>query len=79
MEDYVPYLSRRGGTGRRDGLKIRFPQGSVGSTPSAGRLLKVYGLFSFVCGLVWIVADLKWTVMALFRNCCGVDCGLTMD
>jgi len=51
----------------------------VGSTPSAGRLLKVYGLFSVVCGLVWIVADLKWTVMALFRNCCGVDCGLTMD
>ena len=39
MEDYIPYLSRRGGTGRRDGLKIRFPQGSVGSTPSAGRLL----------------------------------------
>jgi len=35
---------RRGGTGRRDGLKIRFPQGSMGSTPSAGRLLKVYGL-----------------------------------
>jgi hypothetical protein len=33
-------FSRRGGTGRRDGLKIRFPQGSVGSTPSAGRIFE---------------------------------------
>ncbi len=41
MEDYLPYLSRRGGTGRRDGLKIRCPQGRVGSTPSAGRLFQI--------------------------------------
>ena len=72
IDDYTTHLSRRGGTGRRDGLKIRFPQGSVGSTPSAGRFLKVYGLF-------WIVAELAGIVMALFRHCCGVDRGLAMD
>ena len=34
-------LGRRGGIGGCDGLKIRFPQGSVGSTPSAGRIQDV--------------------------------------
>jgi hypothetical protein len=29
---------RRGGIGRRAGLKIQWPQGRVGSSPSAGRL-----------------------------------------
>src|ERR1041384_6495603 len=29
---------RRGGTGRRAGLKIQWPQGRVGSSPSAGTL-----------------------------------------
>ena len=28
--------TRSGGTGRRAGLKIRWPQGRVGSTPSSG-------------------------------------------
>ena len=27
---------RSGGIGRRDGFKIRFPQGSVGSSPTSG-------------------------------------------
>jgi hypothetical protein len=36
-------------------------------------------LISVVCGLFWIVAELPWIVTALFRHCCGVDCGLTMD
>jgi hypothetical protein len=40
---------------------------------------KVYGLFSVVCGLFWIVAELAGIVMALFRHSCGVDRGLTMD
>src|SRR6185436_9685776 len=29
--------SRRGGIGRRAGLKIQWPQGRVGSSPSAGK------------------------------------------
>jgi hypothetical protein len=32
-------LARSGGTGRRAGLKIRWPQGRVGSTPSSGTIL----------------------------------------
>ncbi len=32
-------LRRRGGTGRRAGLKIQWPQGRVGSSPSAGSCL----------------------------------------
>ena len=31
-------LPRSGGTGRRAGLKIRWPQGRVGSTPSSGTI-----------------------------------------
>jgi hypothetical protein len=30
------WQARSGGTGRRAGLKIRWPQGRVGSTPSSG-------------------------------------------
>ena len=33
--------SRRGGIGRRAGLKIQWPQGRVGSSPSAGRFSEV--------------------------------------
>jgi hypothetical protein len=33
---------RSGGTGRRAGLKIRWPQGRVGSTPSSGTNFKDY-------------------------------------
>ena len=33
---------------------------------------KVYGLFRVVYGLFWIVT-------VLFRHCCGVDYGLTVD
>src|SRR5437879_2513887 len=33
--------SRRGGIGRRAGLKIQWPQGRVGSSPSAGRFLDI--------------------------------------
>ena len=29
-------IGRSGGIGRRDGFKIRFPQGSVGSSPTFG-------------------------------------------
>jgi hypothetical protein len=32
-----PHESRRGGIGRRAGLKIQFTQVSVGSIPSVGR------------------------------------------
>ena len=32
----MPFLGRSGGIGRRVGFKIRFPQGSVGSSPTAG-------------------------------------------
>ena len=31
-----------GGTGRRNGLKIRFPQGSAGSSPAAGTNLRCF-------------------------------------
>jgi hypothetical protein len=31
---------RRGGIGRRAGLKIQWPQGRVGSSPSAGNSVK---------------------------------------
>jgi hypothetical protein len=35
----MPVLkSRRGGIGRRAGLKIQWPQGRVGSSPSAGKV-----------------------------------------
>src|SRR6478609_8838774 len=34
--DTMPPPSRSGGTGRRAGLKIRFPPGSVGSIPTFG-------------------------------------------
>jgi hypothetical protein len=40
---------------------------------------KVYRLLRVVCGLFWIVAELTGIVTALFRHCCGVDRGLTMD
>ena len=42
---------RSGGTGRRDGLKIRFSKGSVGSSPSSGtnKLLKLLVFFIQVC------------------------------
>jgi hypothetical protein len=36
MRRYCAPPCPRGGTGRRDGLKIRFPQGSVGSIPTGG-------------------------------------------
>jgi len=36
-------------------------------------------LFFKVYGLFWIVSELAGIVMALFRLCCGVDCGLNMD
>src|SRR6266567_696797 len=36
LADTMRALSRSGGTGRRAGLKIRFPSGSVGSTPTFG-------------------------------------------
>lgn len=35
-ERYGAPLSRSGGTGRRDGFKIRCPQGRVGSSPTSG-------------------------------------------
>ena len=36
----MDYISRCVGTGRRDGLKIRCPQGRAGSTPATGTKLK---------------------------------------
>ncbi len=33
---YPSYTCRRGGIGRRAGLKIQCPQGRAGSTPAAG-------------------------------------------
>ena len=37
---FVPLRCRDGGIGRRDGFKIRFPQGSKGSTPFLGTSTK---------------------------------------
>ena len=40
-----------GGIGRRAGLKIQFPQGSVGSTPSPGTIqLRSWRAFDFTNG-----------------------------
>ena len=36
---YPSYTCRRGGIGRRAGLKIQCPQGRAGSTPAAGIVL----------------------------------------
>ena len=49
---YPSYTSRRGGIGRRAGLKIQCPQGRAGSTPAAGivdltRFLDLVFSFSF--------------------------------
>jgi hypothetical protein len=38
MACYFQFLARSGGTGRRAGLKIQWPQGRVGSTPSSGTI-----------------------------------------
>ena len=45
LEGFLPVGSRhdaraRGGTGRRNGLKIRFPEGSAGSTPAERTCLR---------------------------------------
>jgi len=48
-------------------------------TPLKTPFRSSYALFRVVSGLFWIVAELTRLVMALFRHCCGVDCGLTMD
>ena len=39
--------SRRGGIGRRAGLKIQWPQGRVGSSPSAGSYAFTYEKSAF--------------------------------
>src|SRR3954471_15263646 len=44
--------SRSGGTGRRAGLKIRFPPGSVGSIPTFGTSRSTAGVRSFLLRLV---------------------------
>ena len=36
---------RSGGIGRRAGFKIQWPQGRVGSSPTSGTFLEIYGLF----------------------------------
>ena len=40
-------ISRRGGIGRRAGLKIQWPQGRVGSSPSAGNYAFTYDKSAF--------------------------------
>jgi hypothetical protein len=43
------------------------------------KFMDCLALFVDCFGLFWIVAELAGIVMALFRHCCGVDCGLTVD
>ena len=45
---YPSYTCRRGGIGRRAGLKIQCPQGRAGSTPAAGIVLLLVYLAVFI-------------------------------
>ena len=53
-------ICRSGEIGRRVGLKIRYPQGCVGSSPSFGTKLKNSRTGLFFCFTnIWPVGDLK--------------------
>ncbi len=45
----APLKRPDGGIGRRAGLKILFPQGSVGSTPTLGTISKTRFISGFCC------------------------------
>ena len=50
-------LCRRGGIGRRAGLKIQCPQGRAGSTPAAGISYTPLGVFFLSIGVLIFMSD----------------------
>ena len=44
VRNFTPSCRRRGGTGRRAGLKIQYSQECVGSSPSAGNSIEMFNV-----------------------------------
>ena len=69
-------LCRRGGIGRRAGLKIQCPQGRAGSTPAAGIVIKTrfsnlvfFYKFLFLICLDYLFYNHSFTLSTNFSGC----------
>ena len=75
MTCYFQLSARSGGTGRRAGLKIRWPQGRVGSTPSSGTIFLPRYILRISWNLLLSDASRKkgyWAELNRFNMACAV-------